>query len=147
MARTAAIRSKQSKKGTRRVRRTSSSNPLSWEERSAGFKVCTTNRHYRGNAMLTCADNDTLFFFNYRSDRVREITQLMGDFDRSPKPDFPYPKNISVTTMTQYNVKYAFPVAFPPQRMNDVLAEWLAKQGVRQCHVAETEKYAHVTFF
>jgi 2,3-bisphosphoglycerate-independent phosphoglycerate mutase len=71
----------------------------------------------------------------------------MGDVDRSPKPDFPYPKNISVTTMTQYNVKYPFSVAFPPQKMNDVLAEYLAKKGVHQCHVAETEKYAHVTFF
>ena len=92
-------------------------------------------------------DGDTLFFFNYRSDRVREITQLMGNFDRSPKPDFPYPKDIHITTMTQYNLKYSLPVAFPPQKMNDVLAEWLGKQGVKQCHVAETEKYAHVTFF
>ena len=92
-------------------------------------------------------DNDTLFFFSYRADRVREITQLLGDFDRSPRPDFPYPKNIHLTTMTRYNVSYSFPIAFPPQRMNDVLAEWLGKQGVKQCHIAETEKYAHVTFF
>ncbi|KAI9835992.1 MAG: hypothetical protein M1838_005168 [Thelocarpon superellum] len=92
-------------------------------------------------------DNDTLFFFNYRSDRVREVTQLLGDVDRSPKPDFPYPKNIHITTMTQYKTDYPFPVAFPPQRMDDVLAEWLGKKGVKQCHVAETEKYAHVTFF
>lgn len=92
-------------------------------------------------------DGDTIFFFNYRSDRVREVTQLLGDFDRSPKPDFPYPKNISITTMTQYNTKYTFPIAFPPQHMGNVLAEWLAKQGLKQCHVAETEKYAHVTFF
>ncbi|MCJ1291604.1 hypothetical protein MMC34_003149 [Xylographa carneopallida] len=92
-------------------------------------------------------DNDTLFFFNYRSDRVREITQLMGDIDRSPKPDFPYPKNISITTMTQYKTDYPFPIAFEPQHMGDVLAEWLGKQDVKQCHVAETEKYAHVTFF
>ncbi|KAK0624472.1 2,3-bisphosphoglycerate-independent phosphoglycerate mutase [Lasiodiplodia hormozganensis] len=92
-------------------------------------------------------DDDTLFFFNYRSDRVREITQLMGDFDRSPKPDFPYPKNIALTNMTQYNPKYTFPVAFPPQKMGNVLAEWLGKQGTHQCHIAETEKYAHVTFF
>ncbi len=49
--------------------------------------------------------------------------------------------------MTQYNTKYTFPVAFPPQRMGNVLAEWLAKQDCKQCHVAETEKYAHVTFF
>lgn len=49
--------------------------------------------------------------------------------------------------MTQYNTKYTFPIAFPPQTMDNVLAEWLSKKGLRQCHVAETEKYAHVTFF
>ncbi|KAI9929227.1 hypothetical protein ASPWEDRAFT_354300 [Aspergillus wentii DTO 134E9] len=92
-------------------------------------------------------DDDTLFFFNYRSDRVREITQLLGDYDRSPKPDFPYPKNIDITTMTQYKTDYTFPVAFPPQKMGNVLAEWLGKKELEQCHVAETEKYAHVTFF
>ncbi|KAJ4348462.1 uncharacterized protein N0V89_009836 [Didymosphaeria variabile] len=92
-------------------------------------------------------DGDTVFTFNYRSDRVRELTQLLGGFDRSPRPDFPYPKDISLTTMTQYNQKFPYPMAFPPQKMNDVLAEWLAKQGVKQCHIAETEKYAHVTFF
>jgi len=91
-------------------------------------------------------DDDTLFFFNYRSDRVREITQLLG-VDSSPLPDFPYPKNIHITTMTQYKADFPFQIAFPPQRMDDVLAAWLSKEGVKQCHVAETEKYAHVTFF
>jgi 2,3-bisphosphoglycerate-independent phosphoglycerate mutase len=99
------------------------------------------------DAYLSDLDNDTLFFFNYRSDRVREVTQLLGDFDRSPKPDFPYPKNIHITTMTKYKTEYTFPIAFPPQIMTNVLAEWLSSRGVRQCHVAETEKYAHVTFF
>ena len=92
-------------------------------------------------------DDDTLFFFNYRSDRVREITQLIGDQDRSPRPDFPYPKNLHVTTMTRYKTDFTFPIAFAPQVMGNVLAEWLAKQKVHQCHIAETEKYAHVTFF
>ena len=92
-------------------------------------------------------DNDTLFFFNYRSDRVREVTQLLGDQDRSPKPDFPYPKNISITTMTRYKTDFDFPIAFAPQVMDNVLADWLAKQELKQCHIAETEKYAHVTFF
>ena len=92
-------------------------------------------------------DGDTLFFFNYRSDRVWEVTQLMGDYDRDPKPDFPYPKDMHITTMTQYKTDYKFPVAFSPQHMGNVMAEWLGKQGVKQCHVAETEKYAHVTFF
>jgi len=92
-------------------------------------------------------DDDTLFFFNYRSDRVREITQLIGDVDRSPRPDFPYPKDLHITTMTQYKLDYPFPIAFEPQHMGDVLAEWLSKKGIKQNHVAETEKYAHVTFF
>jgi len=92
-------------------------------------------------------DNDQIFFFNYRSDRVREITQLLGGVDRSPKPDFPYPKNITLTTMTQYKLDYPFNIAFKPQHMGNVLAETLGTQGVKQVHIAETEKYAHVTFF
>ncbi|TVY90341.1 2,3-bisphosphoglycerate-independent phosphoglycerate mutase [Lachnellula willkommii] len=92
-------------------------------------------------------EGDQVFFFNYRSDRVREITQLLGDFDRSPLEDFAYPKNITLTTMTQYKLDYPFPIAFKPQHMGNVLAETLGSQGVNQVHVAETEKYAHVTFF
>ncbi|KAI2466928.1 BPG-independent [Annulohypoxylon bovei var. microspora] len=91
-------------------------------------------------------DGDEVFFFNYRSDRVRQITQLLGGVDRSPKPDFPFPK-INLVTMTQYKGDYPFEIAFEPQRMGNVLAEWLGKQGVKQVHIAETEKYAHVTFF
>jgi len=91
-------------------------------------------------------DGDTLFFFNYRSDRMREITQLLG-VDSSPLTHFNIPTGLHITSMTQYKGDYPFPVAFPPQRMDDVLAEWLAKHGLKQCHIAETEKYAHVTFF
>lgn len=93
-------------------------------------------------------DDDTCFFFNYRADRVREITLLLGvDSSYLPDRNFTLPKNLHITTMTQYKADYPFNVAFPPQRMDDVLAEWLAKQGATQCHIAETEKYAHVTFF
>ena len=49
--------------------------------------------------------------------------------------------------MSRYNADFPFNVAFPPQAMTNVLAEWLSKQGVKQAHIAETEKYAHVTFF
>ncbi|BFZ59080.1 hypothetical protein YB2330_000082 [Saitoella coloradoensis] len=90
-------------------------------------------------------DNDTLFFFNYRSDRMRELSQVFGV---APAPiDSRIPENLHITTMTQYKADFPFPVAFTPQRMDDVLAETLAKRGVKQCHIAETEKYAHVTFF
>lgn len=53
----------------------------------------------------------------------------------------------NICTMTQYNQEFPFPVLSPPQQMTNVLAEWLASKGLKQCHVAETEKYAHVTFF
>ncbi|KAJ1674845.1 hypothetical protein EV182_002446 [Spiromyces aspiralis] len=90
-------------------------------------------------------DNDTLFFFDFRSDRMREIVQAFGI---EPTPfDSPVPKNLYITTMTQYKADFPFLAAFPPQKMDNVLAEWLSKQGIPQCHVAETEKYAHVTFF
>lgn len=49
--------------------------------------------------------------------------------------------------MSRYNAEFPFPVAFPPQTMDNVLAEWLSKKGISQAHIAETEKYAHVTFF
>ena len=49
--------------------------------------------------------------------------------------------------MSRYNADFPFNVAFPPQAMTNVLAEWLSKQGIKQAHIAETEKYAHVTFF
>ncbi|KAF0520455.1 2,3-bisphosphoglycerate-independent phosphoglycerate mutase [Gigaspora margarita] len=90
-------------------------------------------------------DGDTLFFFNFRSDRMRQIVQTFGI---SPPPfDIEVPKNLSITSMTKYKAEFPFPVAFPPQTMDNVMAEWLAKHKIPQCHVAETEKYAHVTFF
>ena len=72
-----------------------------------------------GGGKRRVQNGDTLFFFNYRSDRVREVTQLLGGYDRSPKPDFAYPKDIQITTMTQYKTDYTFPVAFAPQHMGN----------------------------
>ncbi|OWZ61644.1 2,3-bisphosphoglycerate-independent phosphoglycerate mutase [Cryptococcus neoformans Tu401-1] len=88
---------------------------------------------------------DSLYLFNYRSDRMREIAQVLGLPDKPMEVDVP--EDLHITTMSRYNIEFPFPVAFPPQGMTNVLAEWLAKQGVKQCHIAETEKYAHVTFF
>ncbi|KAF8194001.1 metalloenzyme [Mycena galopus ATCC 62051] len=92
-------------------------------------------------------ENDTLFFFNYRSDRMRELVSVFG----MPNPDAAIttaiPTGLNISTMSTYNAEFPFKVAFPPQAMTNVLAEWLAAKGVRQAHVAETEKYAHVTFF
>ncbi|RUS33515.1 2,3-bisphosphoglycerate-independent phosphoglycerate mutase, partial [Jimgerdemannia flammicorona] len=90
-------------------------------------------------------DGDTLFFFNFRSDRMREIASAFGI--KPPPFETEIPKDLHITSMTQYKSDFPFPVAFPPQTMDNVLAEWLAKNEVPQVHVAETEKYAHVTFF
>jgi len=90
-------------------------------------------------------EGDTLFLFNYRSDRMREIATVLGKLD--DVVDVQIPKDLHITTMSTYNSEFPFPVAFPPQAMTNVLAEWLSKQGAKQAHIAETEKYAHVTFF
>ncbi|KAI0299962.1 hypothetical protein BC826DRAFT_720379 [Russula brevipes] len=90
-------------------------------------------------------DGDTLFLFNYRSDRMREISTVLGRLDKPV--DVEIPKDLHITTMSRYNAEFPFPVAYPPQAMTNVLAEWLSKHGIKQAHIAETEKYAHVTFF
>uniref|UniRef100_A0A9J2PGV5 2,3-bisphosphoglycerate-independent phosphoglycerate mutase n=1 Tax=Ascaris lumbricoides TaxID=6252 RepID=A0A9J2PGV5_ASCLU len=93
-------------------------------------------------------DNDTIIFFDYRADRMREITESMGmERYKDLKSELPHPKNLEVIGMTQYKAEFPFPALFPPQTHVNVLAEWLAVQGVTQFHCAETEKYAHVTFF
>ncbi|TPX36736.1 phosphoglycerate mutase (2,3-diphosphoglycerate-independent) [Synchytrium microbalum] len=91
-------------------------------------------------------DGDTLLCFNYRSDRMREIAQALG-VEPLPFETSVVPKDLSITTMTQYKSDFPFLTLFPPQSMHNCLADWLAKQSTPQCHIAETEKYAHVTFF
>jgi len=77
---------------------------------------------------------DTVFTFNYRSDRVREIVTVLGMPDKPMEVEVP--EDLHITTMTRYNAEFPFAIAFPPMSMDDVLAEWLGKQGVKQCHIA-----------
>ncbi len=91
--------------------------------------------------------HDALIFYNFRTDRPREITRalVMDDFpffDRGPKI-----QDLDVITMTEYEEGLPVTVAYPSEYLNDVLADVLAEHGIRQFHTAETEKYAHVTFF
>jgi len=89
-------------------------------------------------------DGDVLIFFDFRSDRMREIVETIGI---QPPFETHIKKKVHVYQMTQYNSQFPFPILFPPQNMTNVLSEWISKQKLRQYHVAETEKYAHVTFF
>jgi 2,3-bisphosphoglycerate-independent phosphoglycerate mutase len=78
---------------------------------------------------------DAAIFFNFRPDRGRQLSEKLGEV----KTD--------LTTMTKYREDFDFPIAFPEQTVDMVLAEALAGHGARQLHMAETEKYAHVTYF
>ena len=91
-------------------------------------------------------DGDVCLFFNFRPDRVRQLTRAFfepscEDFARGRKLD------IDIVTMTEYKKESPLPVAFASERPSHVLAEVLAENGLKQLHIAETEKYAHVTFF
>ena len=92
-------------------------------------------------------DGDVCIFFNFRPDRARELTRAFTEhgfdgFDRGA-----HPPAADFVTMTQYKKEFPLPVAFPPEHPEHVLADVLAEHGLKQLHIAETEKYAHVTFF
>jgi 2,3-bisphosphoglycerate-independent phosphoglycerate mutase len=80
-------------------------------------------------------ERDTAIFFNFRPDRARQLSEKLGEL------------GVDLTTMTRYRDDFDFPVAFPEHVVENVLAEVLAANDVRQLHSAETEKYAHVTYF
>jgi 2,3-bisphosphoglycerate-independent phosphoglycerate mutase len=91
-------------------------------------------------------DGDSVFTFNFRPDRMRQIVRALGepDFDEFDRRGFPA---IHLANMTRYQEEWAYPVAFDEARPAVTLAEVMAERGERQLHVAETEKYAHVTYF
>ncbi len=92
-------------------------------------------------------DNDAIIFFNFRPDRAREISKAINfeNFDGFNRKAVR--KNIYYVTFTQYDATFPFPVAFEPQKLTNILGEVLDKNGIKQFRTAETEKYAHVTFF
>lgn len=91
--------------------------------------------------------DDSVVFFNFRADRAREITRAFIEDDFTGFGRGLRPPKVSYICMTQYDANFDVSVAFPPQELTKVLADVLAEHGLRQLHVAETEKYAHVTFF
>ena len=96
--------------------------------------------------VATLGDGDAVVFFNYRSDRMRQITRavMRTGFDGFDVADAPA---VPVTTMTQYDATFGVPAAFPPFSMARIVAEVLAEHGKTTLRTAETEKYPHVTYF
>lgn len=96
--------------------------------------------------VVTVQKNDTVIFFNFRPDRARELTKafVLPGFNKFKRE---YIKGLSFVTMTEYEKDLPVTVAFSPIVVRDSLAEVVSKNGGKQFHVAETEKYAHITFF
>jgi 2,3-bisphosphoglycerate-independent phosphoglycerate mutase len=91
-------------------------------------------------------DGDALIFFNFRADRMRQIVTAFKDvafdgFERAVRPD------ARLVTINRYHEKFDLPVLYPPEEIRNNLGEVLSRAGLTQLRIAETEKYAHVTFF
>lgn len=100
----------------------------------------------KGLPIARMEDGDSVIFYNFRADRAREITRAFIEedfegFERSERPKVHY------VCLTEYDANFDCPVAFPPQNLENTLGEVLSEEGLRQLRIAETEKYAHVTFF
>lgn len=100
-----------------------------------------------GAAPVCIRDGDVVVFMNFRSDRARQIARpfIQDDFDGFTRAA--RPKLACFVSLTEYQAEFQVPVAFPPERLTNVLGAYLASSGKRQLRIAETEKYAHVTFF
>ncbi len=92
-------------------------------------------------------DGDVIVFFNFRADRARQITRAFTDpgFDRFPLK--PRPAPAGYVCFTTYDRNWTLPVAFPPQHLSGTFGEAISAAGLPQLRIAETEKYAHVTYF
>src|SRR5262245_16929933 len=91
-------------------------------------------------------NDDTVLFFNFRADRARQLSQafLLKDFDGFDREVWPQVRFVS---LTQYDVRYSSPFIFAPEALKHILGEIVSAAGKRQLRIAETEKYAHVTYF
>lgn len=99
-----------------------------------------------GKPIATIKSGDSVIFFNFRPDRAREIAKAFAlpSFDKFPRT---YLQDLSFVTFTEYEKDLPVTVAYPPQLLQNCLAKVVSDAGLKQLHIAETEKYAHVTFF
>ncbi|HEY3837188.1 MAG TPA: 2,3-bisphosphoglycerate-independent phosphoglycerate mutase [Bryobacteraceae bacterium] len=92
-------------------------------------------------------DDDSVIFFNYRADRGREMTEALTSTTLEKPSRSVTPKNLTYVTMTQYDKKFTVPFMLPKETVNNILANVFAQLNWKNLRVAETEKYAHVTYF
>jgi 2,3-bisphosphoglycerate-independent phosphoglycerate mutase len=122
--------------------------------------VCVDNR---GEPLASIRDEDSCICFNFRADRARQITRVLArESGITPQGgrDLPdaealdatiprdrLPRNLKYVCMTRYDKQFTLPVVIPPESLDNILANVMAKANLRNLRVAETEKYAHVTYF
>ncbi len=101
---------------------------------------------YKDQPVATVDEGDAVIFFNFRADRARELTQafVTPSFNKFSAKHI---NDLLFVTMTEYEKESPVSVAYPPIAVHNCLAEVISKAGLKQFHIAETEKYAHVTFF
>ncbi len=97
--------------------------------------------------IATVQDGDGIIFFNFRADRARQITRAFTDSSFGSFQRNPFPKLSQYVCMTLYDEDFNLPVAFSPVHLDKILGEVISEQGLKQLRIAETEKYAHVTYF
>ncbi len=100
-----------------------------------------------GQQPVRIRDGDAVLFMNYRSDRARQLTRTFIEPDFNGFPRRVVPRLATFISLTEYNKRFDIPVAFPAERLNNIFGEYISKLGLHQLRLAETEKYAHVTFF
>ncbi|MEW6594904.1 MAG: 2,3-bisphosphoglycerate-independent phosphoglycerate mutase [Thermodesulfobacteriota bacterium] len=100
-----------------------------------------------GRPLATIDDHDVVIFFNFRADRARQLTHALTDAAFNEFPCRRRPQLAELVTFTSYDKHFDLPVAFPPQSLTRILGEEISRHGLRQLRIAETEKYAHVTYF
>ncbi len=99
-----------------------------------------------GESSLIC-DGDAVIFMNFRADRARQLSLALADPEFSGFDRGEYPKLSAFCTLTQHLEGLKCTIAFPPHKLEQILGEYLSNQGLNQLRIAETEKYAHITFF
>ena len=99
------------------------------------------------NEDVAVKDGDSMLFFNFRADRMRQIVKVFSGGEIEDFPAERKVKDLSILTMTQYASDLDVDVLFPPQNVINPLAKVISDAGMKQFHIAETEKYAHVTYF
>lgn len=100
-----------------------------------------------GEEAVTVNDGDVVIFANYRADRARQLSRAFTKSEFKAFERERTPKLAAFVSLTSYKANYEFPVAFPPVKLKNVFGEYISNLGLKQLRIAETEKYAHVTFF